>query len=70
MSESRGGVDYPDVKDKESIFNRLLKLVTTFWNHPDMVGQFKAQDALGQLRLGRLWLPASKHNPALEAPLS
>lgn len=70
MSESRGGVDYPDVKDKESIFNRLLKLVTTFWNHPDMVGQVKAQDALGQLPLGRLWLPASKHNPALEAPLS
>ena len=54
MSESRGGVDYPDVKDKESIFNRLLKLVTTFWNHPDMVGQVKAQDALGQLPLGRL----------------
>lgn len=52
MSESRGGMNYPDVKDKESILKWLLNPVTTFWKHPGMVGLIKAWGTLGQLPLG------------------
>lgn len=39
-------MNYPDVKDKKRVLSQLLNPVTTFWSHPDMVGQVKAGDAL------------------------
>lgn len=70
MSESRGGMNYPDVKDKESILQWLLNPVNHILEASRHGGPNQGLGYTGAATTGWLCLLASKHNPALEASLS